>query len=278
MELNTILLTFFLSIISGILGSILGLGGGIIIVPLLSLGLHVPIPIAMGAGLVSVIATSSGSAINYVKSKVTNIRISMLIEPICVIGAIFGSAINGLLSHKVLYMIFGLFLLYSGISMILKRNQEIPKDIEEHPIAKKLNLSGQYYDVAMGETIAYKVAAIYPAYGIIVIAAILGGLLGIGGGAFNVLGMNSLMKLPMKVSSATSSFLIGVTAVASASIYLLRGDIDPVVGGPVALGVLIGSIAGARIAQHLNSKTMKKIFIPILLYTALQMCWKGWWS
>lgn len=131
--------------------------------------------------------------------------------------------------------------------------------------------------MAMDETVAYKVGTIYPGYSIMVIAAVLGGLLGIGGGAFNVLGMNSFMKLPMKVSSATSAFLIGVTTVASASIYLLRGDINPLVAGPNALGVLAGSIAGSKITQHLNPKTIKKIFIPILLYSAVQMCWKGWW-
>jgi uncharacterized protein len=144
-------------------------------------------------------------------------------------------------------------------------------------LAAKLNLSGQYYDKVHKKVIPYKVASVYPAYGIMYIAGILSVLLGIGSGTFKVLGMDLFMKLPMKVSTATSNFMMGVTAAASAGVYFSRGDINPLVAGPVGLGVLVGAKIGAKIMERLKNKTLRLLFIPLLLYTALEMLWKGWW-
>jgi uncharacterized membrane protein YfcA len=268
---------FLFSIVAGFLGSILGLGGGIIVIPALTVVIGIPIQEAIGASIVSVIATSSGAAITYVRDKITNIRIGMFLETATTFGAVTGAFIAGLVSSKYLYIVFSLFMMYSASAMLKKRNSELPVDIVEHPLSARLKLSGAYYDKVIGQTIAYKVAGVYPAYAVMYIAGILSGLLGIGSGAFKVLGMDIFMKLPMKVSTATSNFMIGVTAAASAGIYFMRGNINPIIAGPVALGVLGGAIIGSKVMQRIRSKTIRLIFIPILLYVALQMMWNGWW-
>lgn len=276
MQLGSTVLVFASSIIAGLLGSILGLGGGIIIIPVLTLLLHVPIHIAIGAGLVSVITTSSGAAIAYVKDKLSNIRIGMFLETATTLGAVTGAFIAGMVSAKTLYIVFGLIMAYSAYTMFKKRKAELPTDVQEHPLAARLKLSGAYYDKVLKETVEYKVAGIYPAYGVMYIAGILSGLLGIGSGTFKVLGMDIFMKLPMKVSSATSNFMIGVTAAASAGVYFARGDINPLVAGPVGIGVLIGARVGTKVMERMKNKTLRMIFIPVLTYTALEMLWKGW--
>ena len=269
---------FLFSIIAGFLGSILGLGGGIIIIPVLTVLLGIPIHVAIGASIVSVIATSSGAAITYVRDKITNIRIGMFLETATTIGAVTGAYIAGLVSAKFLYIVFSLLMIYSASAMFKKRNSELPVDTVEHPLSARLRLNNAYYDKVIGQTVAYKVAGIYPAYAVMYIAGILSGLLGIGSGAFKVLGMDIFMKLPMKVSTATSNFMIGVTAAASAGVYFMRGDINPMIAGPVALGVLGGATMGSKVMERIRSKTIRLIFIPILLYVALQMMWNGWWK
>ncbi len=277
MHLGSSLITFVFSIVAGFIGSLLGLGGGIIIIPALTLLLGVPINEAIGASIVSVIATSSGAAIAYVRDKITNIRIGMFLETATTLGAITGAFIAGLISPRALYIIFGLLMMYSASAMFKKRHSELPTDVVEHPVAKRLNLNSEYYDKALGQTVAYKVAGVYPGYAVMYAAGVISGLLGIGSGVFKVLGMDVFMKLPMKVSTATSNFMIGVTAAASAGVYFSRGDINPLVAGPVALGVLLGAQAGTKVMERLNNKTLRLIFIPILIYVALQMLWKGWW-
>ncbi|KLU60418.1 hypothetical protein CEB3_c32690 [Peptococcaceae bacterium CEB3] len=271
------LIIFTFSILAGFIGSLLGLGGGIIIIPALTLLLGVSIHEAIGASIVSVIATSSGAAIAYVRDKITNIRIGMFLETATTLGAISGAFIAGLVEPKVLYIIFAVLMMYSAVAMFQKRHSELPVDVVEHPVAARLKLSNEYYDKALDETVAYKVTGVYPGYAVMYGAGVISGLLGIGSGVFKVLGMDVFMKLPMKVSTATSNFMIGVTAAASAGVYFSRGDINPLVAGPVALGVLLGAQAGTKVMERLNNKTLRLIFIPILLYVALQMLWKGWW-
>jgi uncharacterized membrane protein YfcA len=263
------------SLIAGFLGSLLGLGGGIIIIPTLTLLMGIDIKYAIGASIVSVIATSSGSAIAYLKDKITNVRVGMFLEIATTTGALTGAFIAGLVSTKYLYIIFGLLLLYSAFNMFKKRKQELPKDFESHPIALKLKLPGSYYDKAISEEIHYNVTGVYGGFGMMYVAGVISGLLGIGSGVFKVIAMDSFMKLPMKVSTATSNFMIGVTAAASAAIYLSRGDIDPKIAAPVALGVLIGASIGTKIMQRLKSSTLRMIFIPVLLYVSIQMIVKG---
>lgn len=266
---------FIISITAGVLGSILGLGGGIIITPVLTLFFGIDIKYAIGASIVSVIATSSGAAIAYIKDKITNIRIGMFLEIATTTGAITGAFLSGLINTKYLYLIFGMVLLYSVINMIKKSKSELPKNIETHPIAAKLNLNGAYYDKVLNQEIQYNVTGVYGGFGMMYVAGVISGLLGIGSGIFKVMAMDLFMKLPLKVSSATSNFMIGVTAAASAGVYLIRGDIDPKISAPVALGVLFGATIGTKVMQNLKSKTIRKIFIPVVLYVSVEMIIKG---
>lgn len=266
---------FIISIIAGVLGSILGLGGGIIITPVLTLFFGIDIKYAIGASIVSVIATSSGAAIAYIKDKITNIRIGMFLEMATTTGAITGAFLSGMISTKYLYLIFGIVLLYSAVNMIKKSKSELPKNVETHPIAEKLNLNGSYYDKVLNQEIQYNVTGVYGGFGMMYVAGVISGLLGIGSGIFKVMAMDLFMKLPLKVSSATSNFMIGVTAAASAGVYLIRGDIDPKISAPVALGVLFGATIGTKVMQNLKSKTIRKIFIPVVVYVSVEMIIKG---
>lgn len=273
--LSTTIQILLISVFAGFIGSLLGLGGGIIITPALTLLLGIDIKYAIGASIVSVIATSSGSAIAYLRDKITNVRVGMLLEIATTTGALTGAFIAGLVSTRYLYLTFGLLLLYSAINMFNKRNQELPQEFVAHPLANKFRLNGAYYDQALSMEINYNVTGIYGGFSMMYIAGVISGLLGIGSGIFKVLAMDSFMKLPMKVSTATSNFMIGVTAAASAGIYLTRGNIDPKIAAPVALGVLLGAALGTKIMQRLKSTTLRLIFIPVLLYVSIEMIIKG---
>ena len=266
---------FLISILAGFLGSLLGLGGGIIIIPTLTLLLGIDIKYAIGASIVSVIATSSGSAIAYLRDKITNVRIGMFLEIATTVGALTGAFIAGLVNNKYLYLIFGLLLLYSALNMFIKIKKELPIEFTPNPLASKLKLNGTYYDQALSKEVTYYTTGIYKGFGMMYVAGIISGLLGIGSGIFKVMAMDTFMKLPMKVSTATSNFMIGVTAAASAGIYLTRGYIDPKIAAPVALGVLIGSTIGTKVMQRLKSSTLRWIFIPVLLYVSIEMILKG---
>ncbi|SHJ24855.1 sulfite exporter TauE/SafE family protein [Propionispora hippei] len=263
------------SIFAGMLGAVLGLGGGIIVTPVLTLLFGIDIQIAIGASLISVIATSSGAAIAYIRDKITNIRVGMFLEIATTVGAITGALIAGMIAPQLLYIIFGLLLLYSALAMLKKTKQELPENVPLSGAAKTLKLQGEYYDKALDKHVVYNVDNVPGAFGVMYLAGVISGLLGIGSGSFKVMAMDMFMKLPLKVSSATSNFMMGVTGAASAVIYLCRGDINPAVSAPVALGVLMGSTLGARVMQRLKSKTIRKLFIPVLIYIALQMMGQG---
>ena len=266
---------FIISIFAGGLGSILGLGGGIIVTPALTLLFGVDIQHAIGASLISVIATSSGAAVAYIRDHITNIRIGMFLEIATTVGAITGAMIGGIISPNSLYIIFGLLLFYSAIAMLKKAKQELPGEVALSDMGRTLKLQGEYYDKALDKKVAYNVDNVYGGFGVMYGAGVISGLLGIGSGSFKVMAMDVFMKLPLKVSSATSNFMMGVTGAASAGIYLFRGDISPSIAAPVALGVLIGATIGARIMQKLKSKTIRKLFIPILIYVSAQMIAQG---
>ncbi|MFD3259902.1 sulfite exporter TauE/SafE family protein [Paenibacillus lentus] len=272
----TVIEIFLIAILAGIVGSILGLGGGIVVTPALTLLFGVDINHAIGASLISVIATSSGSAVAYIRDRITNVRVGMFLEIATTVGAITGAFLAALVAPNFLYYIFALLLLYSAYAMVKKGKEEIPVNVPQHPVAEKLGLSGEYYDKALGKNITYNVDRVYEGFGVMYGAGVVSGLLGIGSGSFKVMAMDVFMKMPLKVSTATSNFMMGVTAAASAGIYFLRGDIVPVISAPVALGVLIGATVGARIMQRLKSKTIRKLFIPIMIYVAFQMIYQGW--
>lgn len=273
--METVLIIMLIAVVAGFLGALLGLGGGIIVTPALTLLFGIDIKYAIGASLISVIATSSGSAIAYLKDRLTNIRIGMFLEIGTTLGAITGAFLSALINPKYLFIIFGLLMLYSAAMMLRKLGNDLPKDVETHPMAQKLRLNSAYYDKSQGETVSYKVDGVFGGLSVMYIAGVLSGLLGIGSGTFKVMGMDLFMKLPLKVSSATSNFMIGVTAAASAGVYFFRGDIDPKIAAPVALGVLLGATLGTRVMQRLKNRVIRLIFVPVLVFVSIQMIVKG---
>ena len=265
-----VILLFLISIFAGVFGSIVGLGGGVVIVPVLTLFLGVDIHFAIGASIVAIIGTSSGAASTYVKDKVTNLRVGMFLELASTSGAIVGAGLASYANSPALELIFGSILILTLVPTIMKIGEDIPKSPELKGLSKRLNLTGSYAEPD-GKVVQYN--ATKPAAGLAGTAAagVLSGLLGIGGGAFKVISMDLAMKLPMKVSTTTSNFMIGVTAAASAGIYFARGDVNPIVVAPVALGILIGAAIGARLLMRSRNPTVRKVFAIVLAATAIQM-------
>ncbi|MDH2900413.1 MAG: sulfite exporter TauE/SafE family protein, partial [archaeon] len=251
-------------------GSIVGIGGGVVIIPILTIFFGVNIHFAIGASIISVIATSSGAAATYVKDKMTNLRIGMFLELATTTGAILGAAVAVYLNSMILEIVFGSILLVSLIPLVRKIGEDIPPKQELKGIAKTLSLSGEYNE-RDGSTIQYN--ATNPKAGLsgMFAAGLISGLLGIGSGTFKVISMDVAMKLPMKVSTTTSNFMIGVTAAASAGIYYVRGDIDPFIAAPVALGILVGSFLGTRLLLRAKNTAVRKIFAIVLALSAIEM-------
>ena len=270
-----LLLIFVASIAAGLLGSLVGLGGGVLIVPLLSLAFGFPISFAIGASIISVIATSSGAAAAYVRDHLTNLRVGMFLELATTTGAITGAFLAGLLAPQLLFIIFGVILLISAAPLIFKIGEELPQGVKNDRLAKWLRLSSSYPDQHIGHDVSYQVTRTPLGAAMMYVAGLISGLLGIGSGTFKVIAMDTVMRLPMKVSTTTSNFMIGVTAAASAGIYFSRGDIQPFIAAPVALGILLGALVGARLLVHLSNKTLRIIFIPIIIIAALEMVLHG---
>jgi uncharacterized protein len=264
-----------ISVIAGVLGSLLGLGGGIIIIPVLTLLFHIDIRYAIGASIVSVIATSSGAAAAYVRERMTNLRVAMVLELATSAGALTGAYLAGLLAVRWLYVIFGIVMGYSALMMFRKRHQSADDEAIPAPWADYLKLHSSYYDEASGREIIYRVARTRVGLGLMYVAGVVSGLLGIGSGALKVPAMDLAMRLPIKVSTATSNFMIGVTAAASAGVYFARGDIDPFVAAPVATGVLLGAVLGSRLLGRMQSATIRVVFVIVLLWVSGQMLLRG---
>jgi uncharacterized membrane protein YfcA len=269
-----VLVVFAISLAAGGLGSLLGLGGGIVVIPALTLGLGVDIRLAIGASIVSVIATSSGAAAAYVRERMTNLRVAMFLEIGTATGAITGAFLAGVVATRWLYIVFGSLMAYSALAMLVKRSHA-HATVPDSPLADRLRLHSQYYDEALGQEVPYRVTGAARGLGLMYAAGTVSGLLGIGSGALKVPAMDLAMRLPIKVSTATSNFMIGVTAAASAGIYFARGDIDPFIAGPVAVGVVAGATVGSRLLGRLHSTTIRTVFVVVLVWVSGQMLWKG---
>jgi uncharacterized membrane protein YfcA/uncharacterized membrane protein len=274
-SLVILLLIFAGSLVAGTLGSLVGLGGGVLIVPLLTLIFHLPIEFAIGASIISVIATSSGAAAAYVRDHLTNMRVGMFLELGTTLGAISGAFLAGLLAPNLLAIIFGVILLISAAPLIFKLGEELPQNVKNDRWATHFHLASSYPDRHLGRDVDYQVTHTPAGLAMMYVAGVLSGLLGIGSGTFKVLALDTLMRLPLKVSTTTSNFMIGVTAAASAGIYFSRGDIPPLLAAPVALGVLLGALVGARLLMYLSNKTLRIIFLPVLAATAIEMVLHG---
>ncbi len=269
-----------IAVLAGFLGSLVGLGGGIIITPALTILFGIDIKYAIGASIIAVIATSSGSAIAFVKDHVSNMRVGMLLEVFTTAGGVVGALMAGIFSSKLLYIFFSLILLNSFYGMLKKTGliTKVKKEeekVENDKYADRYKLNSTYYDKATGKTVAYNVTNVPQGSLVMFGAGFASGLLGIGSGAFKVVALDSYMKLPIKVSTATSNFMMGVTATASALIYFFNGTINPAIAAPIAIGTLIGSRTGAKVMQRLDAKYIRYIFLPILLFTIVNMFLKG---
>jgi uncharacterized membrane protein YfcA len=260
------------SFCAGLLGALTGLGGGIIVVPMLTLLFHVDLRYAIGASLVSVIATSSGAAAAYVREGFTNVRIGILLEVATTVGALVGAVLAGWIPVGWLAILFGLVLLYTAYRNLRPHHAHSTTGTP-HPLAVKLRLNSTYPTPDGLE--AYSVQAVPAGFGLMFLAGILSALLGIGSGVIKVLAMDQTMKLPFKVSTTTSNFMIGVTAAASAGVYLHRGYIEPAIAFPVMLGVLAGALLGARILTVAKTAWLRNLFTAVVVVLAIEMLYKG---
>ncbi len=273
--MNVIEFTFLVwagSLIAGFLGALTGLGGGVVLVPLLTIFFHVDLRYAIGASLVSVIATSSGSAAAYVKEGFSNIRIGMFLEIATTLGALLGAYLTAKVPASAIAVIFGLMLVYSAyVSRRTRPRTEVEQPPD--PLATKLKMNGTFPDTSGLRS--YNVYGVPTGFGVMFGAGALSGLLGIGSGALKVVAMDQAMKVPFKVSTTTSNFMIGVTAAASAGVYLSRGYIDPALAMPVMLGVLIGSLMGTRVLVKTQTKLLRIVFSGVIVLLGFEMLLKG---
>ncbi len=270
--MSEIIILFLGAISAGLLGSLTGLGGGVIIIPLLTLGFGVPMHYAIGASLISVIGTSSGAAVAFVKEGFTNMRIGMFLEIATTAGAIIGALVSGMLNPNTIGIIFASILLLTVI-LNLKGKPDHQEPVIKGSLEDKLKLYGTFPD--KGILKSYSARNTVPGFLMMMFAGAMSGLLGIGSGALKVLAMDNMMKLPFKVSTTTSNFMIGVTAVASALIYFQRGEIIPVIVAPVLIGVVVGSFIGSKTLMVSKTKKLKTFFAIVITILSIYMMYNG---
>jgi len=264
---------FALSLTAGFVGALSGLGGGVFIVPGLVILAHVPMHIAVGASLIAVVATSAGASVAFVRDGWTNLRVAIILECATVTGAVTGAYLAGLISPPVLELLFALMMLQSAWFSLKKAGDELVT--QSDALCGRLRLGGQMPD-DNGAMIHYGVTNLPGGAALMVVAGVVSGLLGIGAGAVKVTAMDYLMKLPLRVSSATSNFMIGVTAGAGALVFLSRGDVAASVAAPVALGVTAGALIGGRVLPRINLAALRMLFVVILVLIALEMGWRAY--
>lgn len=280
--LDFVVFMLVVSVVAGLIGALVGVGGGVLVVPALTLLFGVPIQYAIGASIVSVIATSSGSASAYVRDGIANLRIGMFLEVGSASGAVIGAVTSIALVRSgyswAVFLIFSLMLLFSAYTTARKTRAEKQKEVvndKPNRIATALELSGEYHDKVTGTTVKYIADRVIPGFVVMLLAGVASALLGIGGGILKVVGMDSFMKLPFKVSTTTSNFMIGVTAAASTAVYYVAGYVNPFIAAPVAIGIVIGAYAGTKILVRATSNALRWVFIVVLLVVALEMARQG---
>ena len=261
-----------LALLAGFIGSLSGLGGGVFIVPGLVILAHMPMKVAIGASLISVVATSAGASVAFVRDGWTNLRVAMILECATVTGALTGAYLAGLIPPKVLEFLFAVMMLQSAYFSLSRQSDDLVPRGDHWSLW--LGLDGEIVN-SDGTKSHYGVLHLPWGAGLMVVAGLMSGLLGVGAGALKVAAMDYFMRLPLKVSSATSNFMIGVTAGAGALVFLARGEVSTAVAAPVALGVAAGALAGSRILPRANVRTLRVLFVIILLMIAAEMGWRG---
>jgi hypothetical protein len=267
-------LLFLVSIAAGFIGAMSGMGGGVVLIPALTL-LGMDIKHAIGISIISVIATSSGAASAYVRDHITNLKVGMFLEMFTIAGALVGAAITVVTAQRPLFFVFGFVLLASWATLFLQRHEGWLPAAHQDAFSNWLQLEGSYYDQAAGQTIPYRGVRAYFGGPLMFGAGLIAGLLGIGAGALKVLIHDLVMGLPPKVSTTTSNLIIGVTALAGASVYLAAGLIDPGQAAPVILGVVVGAFIGTRVLVRLTNQTVRHFFLVVLAVLGIEMILRG---
>jgi uncharacterized membrane protein YfcA len=267
-------LLFLVSIVAGFVGAMTGMGGGVVLVPALTL-LGVDIKHAIAVSMVAVIATSSGSAAAYVRDRITNLKVGMFLEMFTIVGALVGATITLASGQRLLFVLFGLVLLAASVTLLAQRRRGRGHVPVQDALSRWLELEGSYYDQATQATITYQGERAYLGGPAMFGAGLIAGLLGIGAGALKVLIFDLVMGLPIKVSTTTSNLIIGVTALAGTSVYLAAGLVDPGDAAPVILGVVLGALGGTRLLVKLTNQMVRRLFVVVLLVLGVQMLWRG---
>ena len=267
-------LVFLVSIAAGFIGAMSGMGGGVVLIPALTL-LGMDIKHAIGISIISVIATSSGAASAYVRDHMTNLKVGMFLEMFTIAGALVGAAITVVSAQRPLFFVFGLVLLASWATLFFQRHEGWVPVAHQDSFSNWLQLEGSYYDQAARQTIQYRGVRAYFGGPLMFGAGLIAGLLGIGAGALKVLIHDLVMGLPPKVSTTTSNLIIGVTALAGASVYLAAGLIDPGQAAPVILGVVVGAFIGTRVLVRLTNQMVRHFFLVVLAILGIEMILRG---
>jgi uncharacterized membrane protein YfcA len=270
-------LLFLISIVAGFVGAMSGMGGGIILIPALTF-FGMDIKHAIAVSIVSVIATSSGSASAYVRDRITNLKVGMFLEMFTIVGALAGATITLISGRKFLFILFGMVLLSSWVVLLRQRNERWWQAIHQDSFSHWLELEGRYYDHAVGKIMEYRGSRAYLGGPLMLGAGLVAGLLGIGAGALKVLIHDLVMGLPPKVSTTTSNLIIGVTALAGTSVYLAAGMIDPGLAAPIILGVVLGATLGTRLLVRLTNQMVRRFFLLVLLILGIEMILRGIWG
>ena len=273
MDIGFTIWLFAISIGASVLGGMLGMASGIFIVPILTVFGHLNIHVAIGASIVSVIACSCGGAAPFLRARLTNIRLAVVLEVATTLGALCGVLLAGIIPVSALFLLFAAILLLSARQMLARRGDPIDTSapVRSGSWAAKLRLDSSYPDRALGRDVAYRVQRVPMGMALMYGAGLVSALLGIGSGVLKIPAMDTALRLPIKVSSATSNFMIGVTAAASAGAYFVHGDIVSAIAGPVALGSVVGAVLGARILMRVSNEKLRGLFVAILVLLAVQM-------
>ncbi len=272
-------LLLLVAIAGGLAGSLTGLGGAVVVIPALVILFGVPIPEAIGTGAVTILATSSAAGAAYVRDRLSDLRIGMFLEVATVPGALVGATLTVLLTHADLedglLVALGLVLLLVVPGSVARRHEELPGPVTPDARSRSFGLSGSYRDQVLGRDVPYQAESTSPALGVMFGAGVVSGMFGIGAGVFKVLALERYLRLPMKVATATSNFMIGVTAAAGAGILFAAGFVNPLIAAPVALGTAGGAFVGSRLLPRLTNQTVRLVFIPFIVILAVETILRG---